>query len=303
MPSPSLPVELAQALQANRLPPKFLYATPRQAQLWKQVAAHHAPLHHNPDFHRMYEASFVGVAQRLNSPAELALVGLGCGTGQKEEQLYRHLRSSKREIPFFAVDVSGDLVRESCERLKQAGAPRQQGFVCDWTDTALLRNWLNEQAGSMPRLITFFGMVPNLLPPQLSQLLHEILRPDDILLASVHLVPVENGGEDKISSGMHRVLPQYDNPETMAWLNAALETWNVEKRVHPPKMTIGAIEGVPAFIGAARWRIGEQPLQLFYSLRYTLELFKTLLQRIGLAGEQLAITNCREEAVWCIRRG
>jgi len=45
----------------------------------------------------------------------------------------------------------------------------------------------------------------------------------------------------------------------------------------------------------------EEPLRLFHSLRYTPSLFEGLLRSEGFNVELLAITACREEAIWAIR--
>src|SRR4051794_34902384 len=40
----------AQGLRENRLDPKSLYVTPRQADLWRAVSRAHSPIHGNPEF-------------------------------------------------------------------------------------------------------------------------------------------------------------------------------------------------------------------------------------------------------------
>jgi hypothetical protein len=142
------------------------------------------------------------------------------------------------------------------------------------------------------------------------------LRPKrDVLLASAHLAPV---GEDAdLPAAMQSVLPQYDNPETLAWLTAGLGGLGLKDLVDPPEMTIGEVEGVPAFVAHARWKSSEpferwghrfspkreEPLRLFHSLRYTPALFENLLRGEGFNVELLAITSCRQEAIWAISPG
>jgi hypothetical protein len=136
-----------------------------------------------------------------------------------------------------------------------------------------------------PRLITFFGLVPNFAPSQLAPIWRAALRPGDWLLASVHLE-----GE-----GMEVIRPQYDNSETLAWLNEALVAAGVARKFPPPEMVSGEMEGVPAFLGRAG------SLQLFHSLRYTPESFTVMAKKLGFVAEQLAITPCGQEAIWLIR--
>jgi hypothetical protein len=304
--------EAIESLQGNRIDPRFLYVTPRQAELWRQVFLRHSPIHANPEFARIYRDAFARVVDRL-PPGKIVLAGLGCGTGLKELELYSCLKAHGHEVLFSAIDVSRDLVTESVQKLVAAGAGHQRSLVCDLAESAFLGEWLDRTAGDLPRVLTFFGLVPNLAPSVVTRLFKAILRPEDILLASAHLAPV---GEDMdLPEAMRSVLPQYDNPETLAWLTAALEHWDLKDLVDATEMNIGEIEGVPAFVATTHWKSSEpferwghrfspkieKPLQLFHSLRYTPSLFEGLLRSEGFNVELLAITSCREEAIWAIR--
>jgi uncharacterized SAM-dependent methyltransferase len=307
--------EANESLQVNRIDPKFLYVTPRQAELWRQVFLRHSPIHANPEFARIYRDAFARVVDGLQ-PEKVLLVGLGCGTGLKELALYSLLKARGREALFSAIDISHDLVAESAQKLVTAGAGHQRSLVCDLAESAFLADWLDRVAGreNLPRLITFFGLVPNLAPSVVARLFRLILRSGDILLASAHLAPI--GGGTDLPAAMRSVLPQYDNPETLAWLTAALEHGGLKDRVDAPEMNIGEVEGVPAFVALARWKSSEpferwghrfspkreEPLRLFHSLRYTPSLFEHLLRQAGFSVELLSITSCRQEAIWAIRR-
>ena len=304
--------EAAESLQTNQIDPKLLYVTPRQAELWRQVNLRHSPIHGNPEFARIYREAFARVAENL-SPETSWLVGLGCGTGLKESELCSQLKARGRRVLFSAVDVSHDLVVESVEKLAASGAEQERSLVCDLAEANFLKEWLARTGIDAPRLFTFFGLAPNLAPSLVTRLFREILRPGDILLASAHLAPVGEGMA--LPEAMKSVLPQYDNPETLAWLTAALESWGLRNRVDAPEMKIGEVDGVPAFVATARWKSSEpfeqwghpfspkieEPLRLFHSLRYTPSLFENLLRGEGFNAELLALTSCREEAIWAIR--
>jgi L-histidine N-alpha-methyltransferase len=302
--------EVAESLRANRLPPKGLYFTVRQAELWRQVSLRHSPVYRNPEFGHIYEEAFSRVT---GEGGRRELIGLGCGTGEKEAQLCRLLKAKGGEIYFSAIDISRELVREAAERLVAAGATHRRSLVCDLAQAEALTDWLGKD--SAPRLVTFFGLVPNFAPARLGPIFRALLRPDDLLLASVHLAPSEGPDEAGIDAAMRAVLPQYDNPETLAWLAEAIETWELTGLVDTPEMVIGKFEGVPAFLGRAAWKTkapfekwGEtflprpdEPLHLFFSLRHTPESFEGWLGRENLRGERLALTRCREEGIWAIR--
>jgi SAM-dependent methyltransferase len=303
--------EAIASLNANRIDPKFLYVTPRQAELWRQVSFKHSPIHANPEFARIYREAFAKIVHRL-APGKVALVGLGSGTGRKELDLYTALKTRGHAATFFAVDVSPDLVLESMQKLVSAGAAEGGSLVCDLADSAFLAPWLDQKTGDLPRLLTFFGIIPNLAPAVVAELFRRLLRPGDILLVSVHLAPVDD--HHPLAAAMELVLPQYNNPETCAWLAAALEQWNLLERVAVPEIKIGEIDGLPAFLGLAAWKTsepfeqwgyrfapaGKGPLQVFQSLRYTPSLFESAMQREGFRAEMLAITGYLQEAIWAI---
>jgi len=305
--------EAIASLQADRIDPKLLYVTPQQTELWRQVFLRHSPIHGNPEFAWIYREAFARMAQQL-PPGKVTLVGLGCGTGLKEMDFYSHLKVSGREVEFSAVDVSRDLVAESARKLVAAGASHRSSLVCDLAEADFIADWLGRTAGreNHPRIFTFFGLVPNLAPTVVMRLFRAILRPGDLLLASVHLAPIGDGVD--LVQAMQRVLPQYDNPETLAWLTAALEHWDLLDRVAAPEMKIGEMEGVPAFVATARWKSNEpferwgqrfspkldEPLRLFHSLRYTPSMFEELMRKEEFKAERLAMTACREEAIWVI---
>lgn len=303
------------SLQANRIDLRFLYVTPRQAELWRQVSLRHSPMHGNPEFARIYHDAFAQVLDQF-TPAQVFLVGLGCGTGAKEFELATRLKSRGQEILFSAIDVSHDLVMESAQKLTGASADHRRSLVCDLRESAFLREWLDNVESQRPRLITFFGLAPNFVPSEMARLFRAILRPGDLLLASAHLAPVHDENPDELPAAMASVLPQYDNPETLAWLTAALEAWGLEKLVGPPEMKIGQVEGIPAFVAEAKWKTNapferwghcfapkiEEPLRLFYSLRYTPQRFENVLRQEGFSVKLLSITSCRQEAIWSVRR-
>jgi hypothetical protein len=303
----------AQSLQANRINPKLLYVTSHQTQLWRRVFLRHSPLHANPGFARIYPDAFSRIMDHL-PPGKIFLVGLGCGTGAKELQLQAALRDRGHDALFAAIDVSRDLVIESVEKLAAAGAEHRRSLVCDLAQSDFLGEWLNRLEAGLPRLITFFGLVPNLDPSVVARLFRSILRPGDILLVNAHLAPVNRETGRDLPAAMQAVLPQYDNPETRAWLAAALEYLGLENRVNPPEIKAGQVEAVPAFLATARWKTEgpfekggrrfsphADPLRLFHSLRYTPALFEKTLGREGLRTRLLSITPCRQEAIWSVR--
>ncbi|MEI9999662.1 MAG: L-histidine N(alpha)-methyltransferase [Verrucomicrobiota bacterium] len=313
-PSAETPAQRAQAiagLEAGRLDPRLLYATPRQAALWREVAQRHAPIHSNLEFERIYREAFAQLALKMPGH-RVRLVGLGCGTGFKEADLYFHLVAAGKRVEFCAVDVSRDLVTEAVGRLQRDWADPQRSLVCDLEEAAFIASWLAGLSENLPRVITFFGLVPNLDPVTVTAIFRAMLRPGDLLAASVHLAPVARTGS--LAAAMQAVLPQYDNAETRAWLSVTLEELGLSDRLGPVALRIGEVGGVTAFLGEARWISGEpfelwdhrftpragEPLTVFHSLRYTPEDFERAMAAAGFAATRLALTACGEEGIWSI---
>jgi SAM-dependent methyltransferase len=314
MASINLEQVLGFSLRNNRLDPKLLYVTPRQAELWREVSLKHSPIHSNPEFTRIYRQSFARIAKE-NCPEKIHVVGLGPGTGQKESELTSRLQEGGKEVRFSAIDVSSDLVEESSRRVGETGASTDKHLVCDLVELAFIKDWLDTVDREAPRIFTFFGVVPNLDPMLVVKLLHELLRPGDVLLASVHLAPIGDGLDE--SAAMARIEPQYNNPETLAWLREAMTQWKLNDLMHEPQIRVSKLRDIPRIGAVAPWntfetyvRFGINPriladlaFVLFSSLRYTPALFEELLRRAGVKGEILAMTACREEAIWAVRSG
>jgi L-histidine N-alpha-methyltransferase len=304
--------DILASLRANRIAPKLLYVSPLQAGLWRQVFLKHSPIHGNPEFSRIYREAFARAA-KLMPQGEVHVVGLGCGTGMKEADLCSQLEPNRRTVLFSPIDISRDLVEESAGRLAKAGARVVGHAVLDLAEVDRIAQWIAETRGNAPIVFTFFGMVPNLEPSLVTRLLRAILQPGDVVLVNAHLAPV--GENVDLATAMAKVLPQYDNAETLAWLGEALAEWGLTDHLDAPKMKIGEVEGIPALVATARWKStaafdewgrrftpkAEEPLHLFHSLRYTPEHFEQLLRDAGFNPERLAMTACREEAIWAAR--
>ncbi len=304
--------DIIASLRANRIAPKLLYITPRQAELWRQVFLKHSPIHGNPEFARIYREAFARVAEMMPKD-QVYIAGLGCGTGAKEAELCVHLKSRGCRVGFSDIDISPDLVEEASRNLAAAGASIWGSRVCDLADVEAVAQWMSETGYAAPILFTFFGLVPNLTPSVVTRLFRAILKPGGVMLVNAHLAPVGEGID--LARAMEKVLPQYDNAETLAWLSEALLAWGLAGHLDAPKMKIGEVEGIPALVATARWKSSEafdewgrrftpkaeEPLRLFHSLRYTPELFEKLMREAGFQFEKLAVTACHEEAIWAVQ--
>ncbi|PTY01042.1 hypothetical protein DB346_15680 [Verrucomicrobia bacterium LW23] len=352
----ALRVARVQSLRSGRVHHAFHYNTVRQTDLWLDVFRKHSPVVGNPEFGRIYRASFARLAGELAASVgtrrSVHVIGLGAGDGTKEAWLLEALAAQGVAARFTAVDVSAELALTACrkacahlpgDRAAVLGATSPSPYtalVCDLLSCAPadLSAWLDGAAtgassseGSAPlRIFTFFGLFPNFDPRDIFPWLCGLVRGDDILLASAHLAPTAPGDESAAAyaEGCRAVLPQYDNAATRAWLGAVLADWGWAPDLSPlhyatePLGPTGRTERVPCTVGAvehllrfrvtAQWQrtrtIGWQgediavregePLQVFFSLRYTPGRFEAAARAFGLEPQLEELTSCREEGIW-----
>ena len=159
-------------------------------------------------------------------------------------------------------------------------------------------------------ILTFFGMIPNFHPEHIVPKLAMLLQSGDLLLASANLAP----GSDYIA-GVQAVFAQYDNPLTKDWLQTTL----LDAGVDPAAGQLSfAVAGGSAELGASRitavfkpfadirLSIGgqpilwpaQQPVQLFFSYRYTTNMIKNSFATHGIEVLQAFESTTQEEGVY-----
>jgi hypothetical protein len=166
----------------------------------------------------------------------------------------------------------------------------------------------------VPRLLTFFGMLPNFEPNQILPRLASLMRPGDLLLLSANLAP----GDD-YSAGMERILPQYDNALTRDWLMCFLTDLGVNKADGELRFAIedgrgrDGLKRITAYFQFAnpcslhldsrtfKFRRGES-FRLFFSYRHTPASIHALLNLHGLEVRDQALTRSKEEGVFLVAR-
>ena len=167
------------------------------------------------------------------------------------------------------------------------------------TDLQRVPSKPNSKTQNLTRLITLFGVLPNLSPLPLLRRIYRFLRPMDFLLFSVNLAPGSRG-----RTGTLRILPQYDNLPTRRWLAGAISRLR-------PKWKSGSIAfGVfpdpsqaSLYRIEARWMVNKKPTHiLFASRRPTARQVESWLKASGLSRVQRWMDPQGEEAVWLVTR-
>lgn len=307
--------DLLESLRSRQIHPKFHYESVKQTYRWLLVHRACSPFRNDPDCQRVYEAAFAAAAAQ--HPALKAhVIGLGCGDGQKELRLLRHLAALGRDLLYTPCDVSVPMVLLAREAaLALMPEENCQPLVCDLATAADLPEFFQtRRPAEVPRLITCFGLLPNFDPDLLLPKLAALLRPHDRLLLSANLAP----GPDYVA-GVERVLPQYDNEPTHDWLMTLLQDLGVERedgrlgfaiQEYPPGAGLRRIAALfrferPRVLNVEGERLEFAPgetILVFFSYRHTPDRIRRLLARHGLELREQWVTDSEEEGVFLCRR-
>jgi uncharacterized SAM-dependent methyltransferase len=319
--------DLVESLRSRRVNHKFHYDSVKQTHKWLALHEAYSPARTDIDCQRSYDRSFVAAAQKIKAK-QVHLVGLGCGGGQKDIRLLKHLMAPRRTLFYTPSDVSTAMVLVA-RRAALKVIPAQNCFplVCDLaTATDLLAVLDNlpsprithlsrrshTKADHASRLYTFFGMIPNFEPQIILPRLASLIRRGDFLLFSANLAP----GSD-YAAGVHRILPLYDNELTHDWLLTFLFDLGVEKKdgrldfvVEDDRSGLKRIAVYFRFVRSRKIVVGSESFQfrrgdsirLFFSYRYTPALVCQLLarQRLTVLGQW--VTKSQEEGVFLFGR-
>ena len=306
---------LRASFQTRRIHGAFHYDTARRAHRWMQVHAAHSPAVTADDARSIYDQaareSVVGL-----EPGAWGCIGLGCGSGHKEARVVAAWAAQGSSVTYLPLDVSVPLVLISREAaLAQVPNLTVHPIAADLTDASDLSAAIDPLLPSgVGRFFTLFGMLPNFEPEFIFGRMASWLRPGDRMLFSANLAP----GPD-LEAGVRTVLPQYDNPETQAWLRTLLEDHGVPADAGSVQFHIEPVPGFPicARIAAdwvvARssecvldresfsWEPGER-VRLFFSIRHTPQSIELGLRSQGLRLAQSWIAGSGEEGVFLVER-
>lgn len=295
--------------------PSLHYHSDAQSRAWKDVFLNHSPVLKSADFVRIYETIFNGL--RLNRKRPLHLIGLGCGTGEKEALLCKIFKKRGIVIQRFTpVDVSPWLCEKSLNRIKPWVEEDSQGWVMDLDASRDLRRILDCENSDEIRIYTLFGLVPNLSPQKVKKLIMNLIRPQDRFLISAHLAPVKKRDASDWDQAMLKILPQYKNKETIYWLNLFFKELGWDRTAFSPLCfrvkNRGEYRSIVADVrllrdykvrglGSLFWLKKGRNIKMFQSHRWTSSSFSEWLVKNGLRAVQRSITPCREEGVWEIK--
>jgi len=283
------------------LPASALYSHPSLGRLWKKVHLAHSPFLKRSSIRSLYTHP-AKTLRLLLKRKSYHWIALGCADGLKEALLLKKLHTP---VCLLTADTNLNLARQAGLRLPALKKIcRKIDLTLELpvsfcTDLQRVRSNPNPKIQNLPRLITLFGVLPNLPPLPLLQRISRFLRPMDFLLFSANLAPGSRG-----RTGTLRILPQYDNLPTRRWLSGAIsrlrpkwEDGSIAFGVFPDPLqpSLSRIE--------ARWMVNKNPTHiLFASRRPTARQVEAWLKASGLSRVRRWMDSQGEEAVWLVTR-
>jgi L-histidine N-alpha-methyltransferase len=307
--------DLLTSLRARAVNHKFLYDSVKQTQKWLKLHQTFSPWLTDPDVRTIYEKSYLAAAERA-LPGPVQVIGLGCGSGQKDTSLLRALRDAERSVTYLPCDVSTAMVlvaRESAlsQIADQDCFPVVFDLITAENPESFLARAVDGPArDATAKIITFFGMMPNFEPEVVLPRLSDITRRGDVLLLSANLAP---GADYK--AGVEKVLPLYDNELTRDWLMSFLLDLGAEKsdgqlrfRIEERQQPWRLRRIIAEFqftrkrdlqVDSERFHFQpDDSIRIFFSYRHTPDLIHALLSEHGLDVVDQWITGSGEEGVF-----
>jgi len=243
----ALAAQVAAGLRRGELPGKLHYLSWRQARAWLALHQRYAPYFSAADGVAIYDRAAANAAAWLPHQP-VTVISLGCGGGQKDALLLKHLMP--RPVQYIPVDAGLDLLLGTSRNVIAALGP--DAVRPQLLDLAAEADWGRALApvldNERPRVILFYGMLPGMGPAWAGPRLRGLLRESDLLLLSANLAPGPN-----LAQGARTALPLYDNPETRAWLGLALEDLGLDPESGSWRFTVAEDKSLPGLSRIEAW--------------------------------------------------
>jgi uncharacterized SAM-dependent methyltransferase len=306
--------QLRRGLRTRKLPGKFLYESPAQAQRWLAYHQAYSPSRTEPALLTLYQQAFQAALQTL-SPSALHYVSLGCGGGTKDALFLQHASPRCPTLLFTPMDTSVALVVETMLRIQNTlPALPTAPLVVDLETAPALTPWLSQhESAASQRLLACFGMLPNFAYRTFLPYVRSLMRPGDMLLLSANLSP------GLYADAVTRIVPQYDNPLAHAWYTGLLDSLGfaasqIQLAVHPQRLrpdghiwqiraeaTMRQPLQLTLYDEVFPFAVGEA-LEVFFSTRFTPQVMPTVLGEAGFILLQTWLFDSQEEAIYLCAR-
>jgi uncharacterized SAM-dependent methyltransferase len=306
--------QLRHGLRVKKLPGKFLYESPAQAQRWLAYHQAYAPSRTEATLLALYQQAFQAALQALSASA-LHYVSLGCGGGNKDALFLQQAVPRCPTLVFTPMDTSAALVVETMLRIQSAfPALTTAPLVVDLDGEPALASWLSQhETAAHRRLLGCFGMLPNFEYRTFLPYLRSLMRPGDLLLLSANLSP------GLYADAVGRILPQYDNPYAHAWYAGLLDSLGfaasqIQLAVRPhlrradghiwhirAEATVQQALQLTVYDEVFHFLPGDT-LEVFVSHRFTPQIMPEVLAGAGLTLVHTFLFDSQEEAIYLCTR-
>jgi len=282
------------------LPAACLYSRPSLGRLWKKVHLACSPFLQRPELQRLYRLPSPRIRKHFGRRS-YSVLALGCADGLKESLLLQKLPPP---TVLLTADTNPSLARQAAIRLTARKKIWRKIDLTHELPASLSRALQpalfipNLKPHKTPILITLFGVLPNLPPLPLLKRIARFLRPEDLFLFSANLAPGTEG-----HSGALRVLPQYDNPPTREWLEAAVAQFR--PRLPKGRLEFGIFSDPQQKSLArieARWISPRKTFTVFSSRRPTSSQVEAWIRTARLRKVARYLDPLGEEGVWLVTR-
>lgn len=175
--------EFAESIAARDLPEKFFYWTPQSVKAWETLAAR------SEECVRDTWETLAARANDLTKPfgKRVPVISFGAGSGLKDRVLLRALANAGREVKYFPVDASQQLLEAAC-----AGAEDDEieslGIKADISSP--MHMVLAADVSEAPRLFLMVGNTLGGFDP-MDQIRHvaDCVKKGDILIVDMNVHP------------------------------------------------------------------------------------------------------------------
>jgi uncharacterized SAM-dependent methyltransferase len=303
-------VQLRHGLRTRRLPGKFLYESPAQAQRWLAYHQAYSPSRTESALLALYQQSFQAALQAASTNS-LHYISLGCGGGTKDTLFLQQAILQHKSVCFTPMDTSAALVVETMLRLQET-LPDLPSFplVVDLEVEPEFTAFLEQsEPPATQRLFGCFGMLPNFDYRTFLPYLRRLMRPIDLLFLSANLSPLPYP-----ASNPH-IVPQYDNPLARVWFGGLLESLGfsisdvdlrIETQALRPDGHIWQIYTDVRFLQQVHLTLHDESfafhtgdrLRLFFSNRFTPQVMPQVLAEAGLTTIATFLLASQEEGIY-----
>ena len=311
---------MRDSLKEGCLPGWWLYHGTQQVLRWQEYQAGHAPAAtQEKKLFELYRQASIWIAREaLDRPVQV--VSLGAGDGIKDAMLVDALLAGggrkPQDIIYTPMDISPSLCVQALHNMHALQPDVSlHALVVLLDQNPRLRPWLMQHETSIGvlgraiRIITCFGMFPNMRPQPFAAWLRRLVRYGDFLLVSTNLSP-------PMEKAVSMVLPQYDNPLARSWYQSGLESLGVGRQkirldIQPQalneddkawqvqvmltSMNLKHRLKIEPFASLSMELKLESPLLVFFSNRFEAKTFEALLAQEGFAVSKRWL---EEEACW-----